>query len=104
MVNLARCYCELLQVGFIVIRQAIESADKEWLSVELDMLHNIPSLINETKLKRHRYYWTKERQLYLEWVNLPGHEFANSRSKTYYDPIWKEMEPIMEGIIDSLEK
>jgi hypothetical protein len=103
MEELTRYYCELLQLGFIVMRQAIDSEDMDWLSVELEMLHNIPSLIGEANLKRHCYYWTKERRNYLDWVSRPGHEFAHSRSKTYYVPIWEEMRPIIENIVESLK-
>jgi hypothetical protein len=88
-------YARLLHVGFIVLRQALDSASQDWINLEYELLHNVPSLIGERNLERHKYFWLGERTLYLERVSAAGGEQARSRMLTYYKPIWDEMEPLM---------
>lgn len=85
-------YTHLLTVGFVVMRQAAESANPEWLDAEFELLHNVPSLIGEANIERHRYFWTEERAHYIQWVSASGQDLAKSRMLTYYKPIWDEME------------
>jgi hypothetical protein len=93
---LDQLYIRLLQVGFVVLNQAVESDRKDWLRIELEWLHNVPSLIGDSNFERHRYFWQQERPHYLQWVATQGPEEAKSRSKTYYEPILNEMEPLIE--------
>jgi hypothetical protein len=93
-------YLKLLHLGFIVLRQAIDAKDWEWADRERDFLHNIPSLINESNIKRHEYFWTQERPLYVEWANRRGGE-AKSRMLTYYEPTLREMEPVIKELLSS---
>jgi len=95
MAKLDRLYAQLLAVGFVVMRQAAESRDRTWLEAELELLHNVPSLIGEPNAERHRYFWTQERPHHIEWASAPGREEARSRMLTYYKPIWDEMEPLI---------
>jgi hypothetical protein len=88
-------------VGFIVLRQAIDSGDRTWLNAELELLHNIPSLIDEPNLERHRYFWNTERPYYLESLKSSGNVEAESRMRTFYAPVWKEMEPEMRHVLQS---
>lgn len=92
--KLDKLYCKLLDVGFIILKQAIDSGNEEWVQAELEMLHNVPSLVGESKYKRHEYYWIKERPKYIDFISDHGDALAKSKMKTYYVPIWKEMEPI----------
>lgn len=55
-------YAKLLSLGFVVLKQAAHSRNREWLEAELEMLHNVPSLLGEDNVERHRYYWFSERQ------------------------------------------
>jgi hypothetical protein len=91
-------YARLLRVGFIVLRQAVCSGDWEWAEQEVQHLHNIPSLINDANLKRHHYFWFQERETYIEWATQKGGEIQ-SRMATYYEPIWREMEPVMQEFL-----
>ena len=93
--ELDRLYARFLTVGFVILRQAVESNDREWIEAELELLHNIPSLIGENKVARHRYFWSQERPNYIQWVSEPGREKAQSRMLTYYKPHWEEMEPLI---------
>jgi hypothetical protein len=94
-------YAQMLTVGFVVMRQAVESANRDWIDAELELLHNVPSLMGERNVHRHRYFWLQERPHYIEWVSAPGREPAKSRMLTYYKPIWDEMEPLVTGLIGS---
>lgn len=46
-------YVRVLHVGLVVLKRAVESGDREWLLAELDMLHNITSLLDEEIVLRH---------------------------------------------------
>lgn len=96
-------YARLTTLGFLVLRQAMLSGDKEWMEAELEMLHNVPSLIGEANSNRHRYYWLSERQHYIDWATQPGREEAKSRMRTYYEPIWHEMQPLVIEVISLSE-
>ena len=93
MSELDRLYARLMQVGFLVLRQAIDSENADWIRAEIELLHNIPSLLGEENFERHRYFWTHERDQYLNWLLSHGSAEARSRMRTYYEPLWKEMEP-----------
>jgi hypothetical protein len=93
-------YAQILQAGFLVLRQAFESGIQDWINAELELLRNVPSLIGETNTARHRYFWYKERKRYLDWVSESGRDQAKSRMMTYYLPIWDEMEPLMTQLLD----
>jgi hypothetical protein len=99
MADLDRLYARFLQVGFVVLRQAIESAKQDWIDAELELLHNVPSLIGESNPERHRYFWFQERAHHMEWVSAPGREEAKSRMLTYYKPIWEELEPLVTRML-----
>jgi hypothetical protein len=93
-------YLQLLHRGFIVLRQAIDAQDWEWADRERQFLHNMPSLINESNLKRHEYFWIHERAMYIEWANRRGGD-PKSRMLTYYEPILREIEPAMQEFLGS---
>ena len=88
-------YARFLTVGFVVMRQAFESTDREWIDAELELLHNVPSLIGEGNVERHKYFWFQERAHHIQWVSAPGRDEAKSRMLTYYKPLWDEMEPLI---------
>jgi hypothetical protein len=68
------------------------------------LLHNVPSLLGEKNIERHRYFWFQERAHYIEWVSDAGNELAKSRMRTFYEPIWEEMESTVLELIESYEK
>jgi hypothetical protein len=92
-------YAHLLAVGFVVMRLAAESANRKWLDAEFELLHNVPSLIGEGNAERHKYFWNQERAHYIQWASGTGRENAKSRMLTYYQPIWNEMEPVVEKLL-----
>jgi hypothetical protein len=85
-------YSQFLTLGFVVLRQAADAGDAAWIAAEIELLHNVPSLIGESNAKRHEYFWRQERTTYLAWVNAPGRELQRSRMETFYEPIWEEIE------------
>jgi hypothetical protein len=98
MESLNAYYAKLLQAGFIVLRQAVWSNDREWAQIEVQHLHNLPSLLNEPNIERHRYFWCHERERYMQWVTKRGGE-PQSRMLTYYEPLWREMEPVVQELL-----
>ena len=92
--RLRELYSQFLAAGFLVLRQALDANDVEWATKEIELLHNVPSLLDEHNPERHRYFWHTERERYLEWVKSPGRETARSRMQTYYAPLWRSMEPV----------
>jgi len=101
--ELSAHYGRLLQAGFITLRQAVASSDLDWIQAEIEFLHNIPSLIGESNILRHEHFWNKERIAYIEWATVPGRELQNSRLRTYYQPIWNDMDSAMKKILDRIE-
>lgn len=95
--ELSGLYVEHLRFGLMLAKYAIDSGDFEWARAEIELNHNIPSLIEESNFQRHEYFWNQERTGYLDWVSKPGHETAYSKMRTYYEPIWAKMEPFMIG-------
>jgi hypothetical protein len=100
MTQLESLYAEMLGVGFLVLRQAVESGNRDWINAEFELLHNVPSLMGEDNKERHRYFWSRERARYVDWVSGPGRDEARSRMLTYYDPIWTEMEPLVKQLLE----
>ena len=96
MKRLDHLYSRFLSLGFIVLREAIEANDPEWIKMELEVLHNVPSLIGESNLHRHVYFWQGERTLYIERTFAHNNNSQKSAMRAYYEPIWDEMEPIMK--------
>jgi hypothetical protein len=88
-------YARLLSIGLLALREAIFLRDFDWAAKEVEFLHNIPSLIGEENVDRHRSFWEIERDLYKQWVAECGSERVQSRLKTYYEPVWREMEPVL---------
>jgi hypothetical protein len=93
-------YRELLQFGLVVLRRAIYAGNIGWSKLEVEMLHNIPSLIGEPNLERHGYYWFTERELYRERIAALGLDEPKSCMRTYYEPIWQEMEPVLMRMLE----
>lgn len=96
---LDRLYARMLQLGFFVLRRAIESGDEGWVQAEVELLHNVPSLLGEENLERHRYFWEQERDLYREWVSQNGPDEAVFCMRTFYEPLWDEMQPFIEDCL-----
>jgi hypothetical protein len=93
--ELDRLYCAFMTAGFIHLRKASHAQNAGWLNSELELLHNVPSLIGRSEGAAHEYFWTKERVRYVEYVAKGGSDTQKSCMRTYYEPIWRDMEPLI---------
>lgn len=96
--KLRSCYLEMLNLGMIILREAIDHGDLEWAAAEVELLHNVPSLIDEERIGPHQYFWNGTRGHYIEWSSQPGRGHARRKMDTYYQPLWSEMEPILREL------
>jgi hypothetical protein len=95
--ELDRLYCQLLTFGFVILRQASDSGDLNWIGSEVEFLHNVPSLIGESNAARHEYFWRQERTHYVNLVMASDRHGQKTALRTYYEPIWDEMEPVISA-------
>ena len=100
MADLNSIYARHLTIGFVVLRQAFESRDDEWINAELELLHNVSSLIDEGNALRHQYFWSEERTHYIRWASSASGEAA-SRMRTFYEPIWQELGEALAAFEDA---
>ena len=92
-------YARFLGFGMVSLREALASKDFEWAEAEVELLHNVPSLTAESNSKRHRYFFNVERQHYLQWAQASGREVVQRRVRMYYEPLWRDMEPIILKLV-----
>ncbi len=102
--QLKTLYLLHLQLGFIILREAITSGSREWLNAEIELLHNIPTLIGEENRSRHLYFWNEERGLYLDRISALSETAASSKMKTYYEPLWNDMKPIIKQLEEESQR
>lgn len=88
-------YRRMLHVGLMRAREALDFGDAGSAMAEIELLHNVPSLLGEPNSERHKYFWEQERMTYIEWMSNHGSAEANSRMRTYYYPVWNDMEPLI---------
>ncbi len=96
MMTLDSLYTRLLKLGFLILREAHEANNDAWVRAEIELLHNVPSLIGEPNAERHRYFLEKERTAYREWVSESGSEEIAQKMRTYYEPLWEELDRLFE--------
>lgn len=89
-------YRQILNVGFFALREASALGDLDWVKAEVELLHNVPSLISEDNQQRHEYFWKHERGHYIEWVSRGDRAVQKARMETFYEPIWCEMRPLIQ--------
>ena len=91
-------YLEILRKGMPLLQMAITSRNEAWMDAEIDMLHNIPSLIGESNLHRHEYYWTAERIAYIDAILKIGGDPVEYM-QLCYDPLWVRLERLMSELL-----
>ena len=98
MAHLDWLYVDLLRRGMVALRDVIYSGNLEWVKVEVAFLHNVPSLIGEANVQRHRYFWNVERALCLEWASAARTDEVESHLRTFYQSILDELQPLIESL------
>ncbi|MCA9118990.1 MAG: hypothetical protein H6822_16885 [Planctomycetaceae bacterium] len=101
---LDQLYLRLLQVGFLTIRYAQRRDELPWARVEVQFLHNIPTLIGEPNGLRHRCFWDIERANYLDQLLQLGRPEAVERMEKYYQPLFEEMQPLMCHLMEEADR
>lgn len=99
MESLNSLYLQMLELGLSQVKHALWARDYAWAEAQVELLHNVPSLIGESNIERHRYFWEAERPHYLAWLARSGSAEAKAKTTTYYESIWAEMEPLMVELL-----
>lgn len=102
--ELDKIYLNLLKNGIISLREATSSNDLVWCGNEAEHLHNIPSLIEESNLERHIYYFNFERKKYLEWVKSTGNTRLIKFINKNYIRNWERLSEIIGEMIENGKK
>jgi hypothetical protein len=95
MSELDRLYIAILYHGLISIRNASINGDLDFCRAESEYLHEIPSLIGETNMRRHIYQATKVRPTFLKWANDNRREDVLEFVKTWFAAEWKRIDAIL---------
>ena len=95
-------YVRMMHVGLLAIRRALGEHNCEWAERLVDLLHNLPSLIGETKPERHSYFWNFDRASYLDWVTCTLNHACSLHMENYFVPIWNKMEQAAPATRDLL--
>ena len=95
----AQAYADILHHGIQMLDDAYNLQLSNWLQAELEHLHNIPSLLFESNLLRHRYYFTSERVHYLSQVQTIDSSHMHSRMKLFYVLNWKVISEFVDAAL-----
>jgi hypothetical protein len=89
-------YKILLHHGVVRLRELLHLGKSELALIEVEHLHNVPSLIAEANLRRHEYYFNKEKSHYQAMLDKKGTEQDLRFIRIFYDPCWKTLELFLE--------
>ncbi|MEO0588901.1 MAG: hypothetical protein AAF078_14835, partial [Planctomycetota bacterium] len=84
--------------GYLFARDAASAGDVSAVRDMTEFLHNLPSLINDPNPKRHAYFWSAERSLYLDRVGKSGDDYHLSYVRNRLDPILSVIEDEMKSL------
>ena len=97
-------YVRMLHYGLMIAHNLMFASEFELAKIEIVYLHNMPSLIGETNLRRHAYFWNGERQYYLDCLKEVGDEEKKDYVRMYHEPVWEEMEPVITRLIATIDR
>lgn len=89
-------YVQLLHHGLLIVRDCLANGQSEWAAVEVEHMHNLPSLFREANRMRHEYYFGSERSAYIERLSKLAPEFVCERVKIIYEPIWLRISNLLD--------
>ena len=96
--TLASAYIQLLERGMQILRESCELGHPDWTKIEVEHLHNIPSLIQEGNRLRHDYYYRIERPSYLGAIEQSGHERLVGLVKIFYREPWNTIATVLDSL------
>lgn len=99
--ELDETYSQILKYGLLILREAIASGNTDWALAEVELLHEIPTLLGRSEPEGHRYFWNGTRELYLEWLASSQNAEAQSKARTYYLPLFDALQPLIEARCNS---
>jgi hypothetical protein len=85
-------YLEILQSGLAAIRNSATAGDIEHCRAEAEHLHEIPGLVGERRVERHRCYISQHRAAYLEWANKSNRRVVDELIHFFYARAWRILE------------
>lgn len=95
------CYHSILELGMENLQRATLPELHDYLRIEIEHLHNIPSYLHSDNLLRHAYYYCSERPLYLERVvetSMSNVGFIIARYTPHWDTLRELLTPFAETI------
>ncbi|MCX7388712.1 MAG: hypothetical protein NTX48_18775 [Planctomycetales bacterium] len=97
MKSLDYLYIEILRLGLILLRDAVQSGNSEWSRQEVEHLHEVPSLIGDMNSWHHLAYWEMSQGPYREWVQQQDADVQDCIF-AFYETVWTKMRPHMTEI------
>ena len=86
-----KIYADILTIGLNGIRNAATAGNVELCRIEAEHLHNLPSLMDDSNIARHLYYFNQERVVYiksLEDQSVTGSGDYRTEMCKIYLPYW----------------
>jgi hypothetical protein len=83
-------YRKMLTLALINIRNLCDAGFHDIVRVEIEHIHNIPSLFGELNRFRHDYYIQDERIRYIDAIMAMDNSPAKEFSSRFYAPLWKK--------------
>ena len=80
-----------------ILRESCELGLPDWTKLEVEHLHNIPSLIQEDNRLRHEYYYNTERTSYLSAIEQSGHERLLRLVNIFYREPWNTIATLLDS-------
>ncbi|WP_406698386.1 hypothetical protein V5E97_05940 [Singulisphaera sp. Ch08] len=90
-------YQRILMCGLVSVRKALRLGEHEYCKCEIEHLHELPTLIGDENILRHRYYATGTRELYKRCLIMIDSTFARDHIETAYVGYWKALDRILEN-------
>ena len=88
-------YKQILHHGMHHLQELLLRSEWELAALEVEHLHNVPSLIAEPNLERHKYYFYKEKVFYQTMLQTKGGETHKRFVKIFYEPNWKALQSLL---------
>ena len=92
-------YIEIMRLGLILLRNAVDSGNNEWSRQEVEHLHEVPSLVGNPNPSHHLAYWNMSQGSYREWIQRQDPDLQDC-ILAFYESTWAKMRPLMTELQD----